>query len=52
MSNSNSKYVTVEYFVESEYAKEPYQASEDAAAYNLLAAETKLSFQSQPIQFH
>ena len=24
MSNSNSKYITVKYFAESEYAKEPY----------------------------
>ena len=41
MSNSNSKYITVKYYAESEYAKEPYQASEDAAGYDLFAAETK-----------
>ena len=41
MSNSNSKYITVKYFAESEYAKEPYQASKDAAAYDLFAGETK-----------
>ena len=41
MSNSNSKYITVKYFAEIEYAKESYQASEDAAAYDLFAAETK-----------
>ena len=41
MSNSNSKYITVKYYAESEYAKEPYQVSEDAAGYDLFAAETK-----------
>ena len=41
MSNSNSKYITVKYLAESEYAKEPYQASKDAAAYDLFAGETK-----------
>ena len=41
MSNSNSKYITVKHYAESEYAKEPYQASEDAAGHELFAAETK-----------
>ena len=41
MSNSNIKYITVKYFAESKYVKEPYQASEDAAGYDLFAAETK-----------
>ena len=41
MSNSNIKYITVKYFAESKYEKEPYQASEDAAGYDLFAAETK-----------
>ena len=36
-----SKYITVKYFTESEYAKEPYQATEGAAGYDLFAAETK-----------
>ena len=36
-----SEYITVKYFPESEFAKEPYQATEDAAGYDLLAAETK-----------
>ena len=36
-----SKYITVKYFAESEYAKEPYQATEGAAGYDLFAAETK-----------
>ena len=41
MSNSNSQYITVKYYAESEHAKEPCQASEDAAEYDLLAAEAK-----------
>ena len=41
MSNSSIKYITVKYFAESKYEKEPYQASEDAAGYDLFAAETK-----------
>ena len=36
-----SKYITVKYFAESDYAKEPYQATEGAARYDLFAAETK-----------
>ena len=35
-----SKYITVKYFAESEYAKEP-QATEGAAGYDLFAAKTK-----------
>ena len=31
MSNSNSKYITVKYYAESEYAKKSYQALEDSA---------------------
>ena len=38
-----SKYITVKYFAESEYAKEPYQATEGAAGYDLFA-ETKTLF--------
>ena len=41
MSNTNSKYITVKYFAETESTKKPYQASEDAAGYDLFAAETK-----------
>ena len=41
MSNNMSKYITVKYFAQSEYAKEPCQAPEDAARYDLFAAETK-----------
>ena len=52
MSNNLSKYITVKYFAESECAKEPYQATEGSAGYELFAAETKFSFQNQPIQFH
>ena len=36
-----SKKITVEYFAESDYLKEPYQASKDAAGYELFAADTK-----------
>ena len=35
------EYITVKYFAESEFAKEPYQATEDAAGYDLFAGETK-----------
>ena len=38
-----SKYITVKYFSESEFATEPYQATEDSAGYDLFAAETKTS---------
>ena len=41
MSNTDSKYITVKYLAETELAKEPYQASEDAAGYDLFAAEIK-----------
>ena len=36
-----SKYITVKYYSESEFAREPYQAIEDSAGYDLFAAETK-----------
>ena len=36
--------ITVKYLVENEFCKEPYQASEDVAGYDLLAAETLLLF--------
>ena len=36
-----SKQKTVKYYSESEFAKEPYQATEDYAGYDLLAAATK-----------
>ena len=41
MSDTNSKFITVKYFSETESAKEPYQAWEDAAGYDLFAVETK-----------
>ena len=41
ISNNMSKYITVKYFAESGYAKEPYQATEGTAGYDLFAAETK-----------
>ena len=36
-----SKQITVKYYSESEFAKEPYQATEVSAGYDLFAAETK-----------
>ena len=41
MSKIMSKYITVKYFAESEFARVPYQASEDAAGYDLFPTETK-----------
>ena len=41
ISNNMGKYISVKYFAESEYAKEPYQATEGTAGYDLFAAETK-----------
>ena len=38
-----SKQTTVKYYSESEFAKKPYQATEDSAGYDLFAAETKTS---------
>ena len=36
-----SKQITVKYYSDSEFAKEPYQATEDSAGYDLFAAETE-----------
>ena len=36
-----SEYITVKYFAESEFAKKPYQATEDTAGCELFTAETK-----------
>ena len=36
-----SKYITVKYYSESEFVREPYQAIDDSARYDLFAAETK-----------
>ena len=41
ISNNMSKHITVKYFAEGEYAKEPCQATEGAAGYDLFAAEMK-----------
>ena len=41
MSNTMGKYITVKYFAKSEFAKVPYQASEDGSGYDLFATETK-----------
>ena len=40
-----SKQITVKYYSESEFAKEPYQATEDSAGYDLFAAEIKTFLQ-------
>ena len=36
-----SKYITIKYYTENELAKEPYQATENSAGYDVFAAETK-----------
>ena len=36
-----SKYIPVKYYSDSEFAKAPYQATEDSAGYDLFEAETK-----------
>ena len=46
-----SKYITVKYYTESEFAKEPYQATEDSAGYELFAAETKTFLAKSVDQF-
>ena len=43
-----SKTITVKYYLESEFAKEPYQATEDSTGYDLFAAETK-TFLPKPV---
>ena len=40
----DSQKITVKYFAENKFCKERYQASEDAAGYDLFAAETLISF--------
>ena len=40
----DSEKITVKYFAENEFCKEPYQVSEDATGYDLLAAETLTLF--------
>ena len=36
-----SEKLTIKYFPENEFAKKPFRASEDAAAYDVLASEAK-----------
>ena len=43
-----SKYITVKYYPESEYTREPYQATEDSAGYDLFATETKTFLPKSP----
>ena len=45
----DSEKITVKYFGENEFCKEPYQASEDAAGYDLFAAETLTLFPEKNI---
>ena len=40
----DSEKITVKYFAQNEFCKEPYQASEDVAGYDLFAAETLTLF--------
>ena len=42
-----SKYITVKYYTESEFAKDPYQATEYSAGYDLFVPETKRFYQKQ-----
>ena len=41
LSENMSKQITVKYYSESESAREPYQATEDLAEYDLFTTETK-----------
>ena len=40
------KYITIKYYTENELAKEPYQATENSAGYDVFAAETKTFLQN------
>ena len=40
----DSEKIAVKYFAENEFCREPYQASEDAAGYDLFATETLTLF--------
>ena len=42
-----SKYITVKHYVENEFAKEPYQATEHSPGYDVFAAETKTFLPNQ-----
>ena len=48
----DSEKKTVKYFVENEFCREPYQASEDAAGYDLFAAKTLTWFPEKMVVFH
>ena len=45
----DSEKITVKYLAENEFCKEPYQASENAAGYDLFAAETLTLFPEKNI---
>ena len=40
------KYITIKYYTENELGKEPYQATENSAGYDVFAAETKTFLQN------
>ena len=46
-----SKYITVKYYSDSEFAKAPYQATEDSAGYDLLKQKLKQFYQNQWVLF-
>ena len=52
ISSNIGEYITVKYFAESAFAKELYQATEDAAGYDLFTAKQKLFFLIQPVLLH
>ena len=46
-----SKQITVKYYSDSEFAKEPDQATEDPAGYDFLQQKLKQFYQSQWVLF-
>ena len=46
-----SKYITIKYHTENELAKEPYQATENSAEYDVFATETIFFYQIQLTSF-
>ena len=47
-----SEELTIKYFAENEFCREPYQASEDGAGYDLYAARTSTLFPKKLVAFH
>ena len=48
----DSEKITVKYFAENEFCREPYQGSEDVVRYDLFAAETLTLFPKKMVVFH